>query len=659
MHERVRRRAQPVSAADRAAAATLDSTPPRLSLYDWGASPGRRAAAEGPMQTSASGGSLPERGEPLTFSTATRPGPAARPRQVEFERLPRSVQDRFVAVTRGDAAPTPLFVHHAPRPGAWLCVGASALLAIATFLLLRAGYGEVGSSLAMHGPKMRVVDAVLLAAVAYGLLHAASMGRAVRALPYRTGTFVFPGCVVEAYGPVLRVWPIADADAIETRAGPTPALALRMRDGTRVVVPARSVLDVAHAVDAIVSSRPALMRALAEGDGRVPAELDPLHQGADHAGPTASMTIRPPAWVRFDWAPALGAGALLAVAVVAMRNEASDEAMFRSVAASRAIADYERYLSWGGKHSHEIRDVLLPRAELRRAEAAGTVEAVRAVARAHPTSSILPEIDAALRRALRAQLERAKSAGTVRALDEFSRRYPDADLDAELRAARHALYEKALADWQSTTHPDATTTAWMERLLAWAEQRHDPTLEVRFELRPSKTLADADAQIRKSAHYPGPDALPSRYLTDEAMKLREQRLAAHIERAVARHVPPDVLSARPGKRIAAGAPAPALPTLVIAYTPSWAFTTTACARPDTVFPGLSVPFEVTLLIPGGPPLAIHEQVWRIPEPWRVTLEPGESREHYEQRVYDRMIDGAFEELEQSLPSALFRQSERI
>lgn len=536
-----------------------------------------------------------------------------------------------------------------------MCLGAGAVLAIATFLLLRTGWGELSSAVAIHGPTMRVIDAALLAAVAYGVLHAASMRRAVRALPYRTGTFVFPGCVVEAYGPVLRVWPIAEAEALETRVSPTPALALRMRDGARLVVPARGILEVAHAVDAIVSLRPALMRALAEHDDQALAELDPLHQGAvsNPFGTTAPMKIRRPAWIRLDWALALCAGALLAGALVATRNDGSDEAMFRAVAASRSIPEYERYLSWGGSHSHEVRDVLLPRAELRRAEAAGTVEAVRAVAEANPHSSIMPEVDAALRRAFQAQLEKAERAGTIHALDEFSRRYPDAGLDAQLLAARHALYEKALADWKDTTHADVATTAWMERLLAWAEQSHDAILEVRFELRPSKTLASADAQVEKSVHYPGPDALPSHYLTDDAMKVREQRLADHVEQGIARHFPPDILSARLGERLPPDAPAPTRPTLLVAYAPEWAFTTTPCARPDTVFPGLAFPYQVTLVVPGGAPVAVQKQVWRIPEMWRVTLEPGESREHYEQRIYDRMIDGAFDELEQSLPRGLF------
>ena len=607
------------------------------------------------MQTSTKGGGLRERGEQLTFSATMRPGNAARPKELEFERLPRPVQDRFVAVTRGGAPPAPLFVHHARRPAAWVCVGASVVLAIATLLLLRTGWGQVGSALAIHGAKMRVVDTLLLAGVAFGLLRAASIRRAIRALPYRTGTFVFPACVVEAYGPVLRVWPIAEAEAIETRASPAPALALRMRDGTRVVVPARSVLEVAHAEDAIVSLRPALMRALAEDDAQVLAELDPLHQSAVSSpfGSAAPLKIRRPAWVRLDWALALGAGALLAAAVIPSRNDGSDEAMFRSVAASRSVPEYEGYLSWGGKHSYEVRDSLLPRAELRAAEAAGTVEAVRAVARTNPSSSILPEVDAALRRALRAQLAKAESVGTIHALDEFSRRYRDANLDGELQAARHALYEKASTSWKNTTHADAATTAWMERLLAWAEQSHDPKLDVRFELRPSKTLSSADAQVEKSAYYPGPDALPSHYLTDEAMTLREQHLALRIEQGVERHFPSDVLAAHLGERMPVDAPAPTRPTLVIAYAPEWAYTTTSCSRPQTVFPGLSFPFRVTLVVPGGAPLAIQKQVWRIPELWRVTPEPDESREHYEQRVYDRMIDGAFEQLEQTLTGALF------
>ena len=53
-------------------------------------------------------------------------------------------------------------------------------------------------------------------------------------------------------------------------------------------------------------------------------------------------------------------------------------------------------------------------------------------------------------------------------------------------------------------------------------------VEVRFRLRPSKTLEDADKSAMKSNHYPGPDALPSKHVTPEAMHPREERVAADL-----------------------------------------------------------------------------------------------------------------------------------
>jgi hypothetical protein len=93
--------------------------------------------------------------------------------------------------------------------------------------------------------------------------------------------------------------------------------------------------------------------------------------------------------------------------------------------------------------------------------------------------------------------------------------------------------------------------------------------------------------------------------------------------------------------------------LVITYAPEWAFTTTASTKPKTVFPGLSFAFDAVFALPGGARLAIRSQTLRAPEPWKTRVEPGQSREDYEWRVYDAMLDDAFDRLEKKLSSALF------
>ena len=499
-----------------------------------------------------------EGGEAMTFSATMRPTAVRIAKKISFYTLPRPVQERFAAATRRTAPPAPLVFQRAPRRTVWAYLGGSGAVMLVAILLLRAGWGDVGSSLALHGMKLIAVDIVLWAAAAYGVVHAMALLRALDSLPYKPGTYLFPGCLVEALGPVLRVWSVGDTESIERLSTPAPGLELRMRDGSRVSVLAASGDDAERAEKALAQLRPELGRALAADDAHVLAELDPLHDSAlsSPIGPTEAMKPAVPVWTRFDWGIAAALGVAIGLGLGSSRNVMSDEAMYRTVAAEATVSAYKEYLAQGGRHVEEVRDVLLPRAELQTAAAQGTVEAVEAFQKAHPTSKIVPEIDAALRRAMLAELDKAKKASTIAALDEFAKKYPDNGLGPELKAARHTLYAQALAGWKKKAKADAGTVAFMDRLFAWVEKSSNGTVEVRFRLKPSKTLDDADKKAMKSNHYPGPDALPSKYVTATAMHAREQRVAADLVQGFAGEIPADVLSMKAGAPLGADDPMP-------------------------------------------------------------------------------------------------------
>jgi hypothetical protein len=584
-----------------------------------------------------------------------RPRTVGLPNRVEFYRLPRPVQERFAAATRRTAPPAPLLFRAAARTTVWAFLGGSGLLVVIAGLVLRAGWGDVGSSLALHGARMVALDLVLLAAAAYGVVHAMALLRALDVLPYGPGMYLFPGCVVEATGPVLKVWAVGDAEAIEVVTSPAPGLALRMQGGVRVVVPAGSAEEAERAERALSARRGELAKALAESDPHVLAELDPLHDGAlsSPIGPTERMAYALPAWIRFDWAIAVGIGAVLGLVIVEARNSRSDEAMFRAVAAAGTAPAFQAYLTQGGKHSSEVRDVLLPRAELATVEATGSVDAVEAFAHAHPGSQIQPEIDASLRRLLLVELDKAKKVGTVTALDEFARKYPDNGLTTELQTARHALYTRALAAWKKKAQADAGTSAFVERLLSAVEKRGSPACEVRFRLLPSKTMDDADEKTQKNNHYPGPDALPSHYLTADALATREQKVQQDVVQGFASEFAADVLSVKATPRVAPDAPLPTdVPTLVVTYAPEWSHTNTLSLRPPTLFSGVNFAFDATFALPSGAPLVIKIKSWRGAELWKIKGD-GMTREDFEQKVYDSMIDGAFDQLDKKLTDTLF------
>jgi hypothetical protein len=592
-------------------------------------------------------------GEPMTFSATMRPTDVPIARRIDFYRLPRPVQDRFAAATRSAAPPAPLLFQAAPRSRAWIFVLLGALGALAASALLLAGWGDPSSPLALHGPNLIVLDAILWTAAAYGVVHAMAILRALDVLPYKTGTYLFPGCLVEALGPILRVWSVGDAEAIQATASPA-RVELHLRDGSRASVLAPNAEAAERAQRALEQMRGPLARALAEEDPHVLAELDPLHTSAlsSPIGPTEGMRYSLPLWTRFDYVVATVAGVTVGLLLATTRNSMSDDAMYRVVTATATVPAYQLYLAQGGRHASEIRDVLLPRAELQAAIAQGSVEAVQSFQEAHPTSKIGPEVDAALRQALLVELDKARKVGTMGALDAFTRKYPDNGLAPELKAARHVLYTRALDGWKAKAHADAPTTAFMDRLFAWIEKSGSSACEVRFRLKPPKLLDDADKYVMKSNHYAGPDALPSRYVTTEAMRSREQRITADLVSGFAGEVPSDVVALRAGEPLPAeGADPTNAAVLVVEYSPEWSHLGTVSLRPNTIFAGFNFTYDVRFVLPEGAPLTFKLKSWRGAELWKIKDE-GITREDFEQKVYDSMFDGAFELLGKRLEETL-------
>jgi hypothetical protein len=335
-----------------------------------------------------------------------------------------------------------------------------------------------------------------------------------------------------------------------------------------------------------------------------------------------------------------------------MRNASSDERMYRTVVAAASIPMYEQYLARGGRHSDEVRDTFLTRAQLYEAQRAGTLAALQEFVGSHPGAKIGPEVDAAMRRALLIELDKSKAIGTVVALDDFVRKYPDSHLDAELKAARHVLYTQAFAAWKKNAQVDPSASAFVERLLASAEKL-GPACEVRFRYKLAKSLEEVDKRVAKHAYYPGPEALPSHYFTADAMRPREQRVAQAVVDGFAAAFPADVLAVRAGEPLAADAPAPrGAPVLVVDYTAEWSNATTASTKPRTILVGILFNFDGHFLLPEGAPLQVPVRSWRGPELWKI--KGSVTLEDFHRRVYDAIIDRAFDDLQKRLGDTFFR-----
>lgn len=597
----------------------------------------------------------------LTFSA--KAGGNAVTRKVDFFGLPRAVQERFVASCRRGAHPVPIVFVRAPRTRVLVWVGAGLALALAAFVLARVGMGNVESALALQDVRMLAVYGALFAASAFAFVRAIANAWEARALPAPPGTYVFPAVIVDARSHAMRVHALRDMAGVERSAARPNVLNFTLADGSRLSVEAANLDEAQRAEQELTIAKTELARALEDDNPRAMALLDPLYDGAVSSplGPQEPMRREIPVWARFGWAIALVVAAGFGPLLWLMRNRASDESMYKTVTAEQTIAGYKAYLARGGRHSGEIADILLPRAELAEATKAGTVEAILAFGKAHPNCKIQPEVDEQIRKALLVELEKAKSQKTVMALKDFASRYPmfqQQKLGKDYGQAMHALYASALDGYkQQAPEKDLVGAgALFERLLAFCE-KNGPNVELRFRSRDSKSLAKADEAIGKNSHFLGADTLPSRFFADDKMKPREDDLAQTIVDRFNSAFPPDVAKMKVGADLPDGdLPKLTAPTLVIDYAVEWSRTQAYTQRPRGLFAGINMPFEVSFHVPDGkPPMKVSFTSWRTPDAWGLRDQANGAPGDFAAAVYAQMTNASFDLAKKRSVEALFRK----
>src|SRR5687768_12044730 len=91
---------------------------------------------------------------------------------VDFYKLPRAIQDRFVGSVMSGFPPAPLLAVKgaASTKMAWLGLSAGCFLVLV--IVARLGYGALDSALSIHSAKVLPLYAVLLFGLAFGLVMA-------------------------------------------------------------------------------------------------------------------------------------------------------------------------------------------------------------------------------------------------------------------------------------------------------------------------------------------------------------------------------------------------------------------------------------------------------------------------------------------------------
>ena len=569
----------------------------------------------------------------------------------QFFSLPRPIQERFIESTAGNGAPKPLLYQAPPRNPWLLCLLVTSCLAV----LICGAFGYVGFgrldhrwavnpfwTIAVYGGLLCVATVTLVAAIR-NWNHATNV-------PFRRGVYVFPIGVIDARSAMLQLYPVQKLDELTTRG---TRLKMRFSDGTafefRDVDPQRggkikvTLLDVQQQ----------LSGASDELSSRELGLLDPLFDTGykNPFSPHESMLPARIFWNRHWFALAVVAGAAAGFGLWHLRNLRSVEWMYLRARSLDTPVAYRAYLARGGTNV-DVRDRFLPKAELREAQAAGSVEAIERYLDAHPQSKIAGDIEEALRAALLLELDRAKATGKFAALRAFRKTDPRISLiKPELDAACKDQYRAALVRFKGLAKDSAELSSAFERLLTYAEQ-HGPTVEIRFRRRTPPSVQKADAEVQKSPYCNDPSVAPAQYFNAEHFAPREAKAAAALSERFAEAFSTDILSFEPAAAIDDdGSPvvAVSLPTLVITHRTELSAPFTS-RKPPGVFVGVGLVFKADLLIPGeSPPRAFEYSMWSPPNLKKIEAEGWAPADFYE-----AMAEEGFSQFVKRYLASIFR-----
>jgi len=574
-------------------------------------------------------------------------------KEIDFYQLDRTAQERFVGSVNGRGLPLPILKMASKSALPLILRGASAVCIAVALVLAVVGYGSLGSRMAIQGVGSLVLYVALTALATLGFLVASARAKAYAGSPFKHGVYVFPTGLIDARTAKLRLHPMDDFRGLF---GPDVRGLTVDFGGTSFSFPVTDPAEIAAVKEGLDRARGALGEAAAQGDSvrpRALAALDPLQGYANPLASSDRLTQRKFGWGASAFAIAALVGVVVGAPVWLVRNVRSDEAMFARAAAADDRASYEAYLAVGSRHAAEVSALLLPRAELHEAEKVGTVEAIEQFMKDHPTGQVVPLARASLKAALLAELETAAKAGTLAALNDFAKSHDHALVEAELSAARHAVYQAALARY-AAVGPDKSSAAALlvQRLVAWSEVK-GPRVDVRFHTKRSKTLDRADRAASQSRQFKGVVSIPSRYFDDAAEKAERDAFVADVAKRFTDVFTPEILSLTAGDPVTdpdAALPAQVtVPTLFVEPSVVWAGAIQASHQPRGVFIGVDMVFDAVFRTPdASKPVTVKMDMWRVPE-----LAAAKDSDAPEPIVYAAMRGKAFEQFEKKLLGTFF------
>lgn len=518
---------------------------------------------------------------------------------VDFYKLPRNIQDRFVGSVMSGFPPAPLLVQKGGTPQKLIWVGLSVLSFVILVVVTRLGYGDLESALSLHSWKAVVLYVGLVFGIGFGLVSAYGQLVREKALPYTAGVYHFPACLIDARSDQFKVYDSKDLSGA-AMSGNTVRITFGGGGSFSFLVDATSSTSI---VDEVNRARDRAMHATATEDPKELVAVDPLHNPrfSSPVGPRDPYTLKLPPWGKLGVAVALVIGVALGPVVWLLRNSGSDKTLYARATQTNDVVGYKQYLERGDRYKDEVASTLLPRAELREAIKQNTVEALLAFKSSHPSTKIGPEIQAAIRAAMLAELDKAKAQGSLAAIVDFSKKYPEHGIEPELREATHAVYMRELEAYKKKSpNKDKAVVPFVEKLFGWAE-KHGPKVEVRFRHKKLESMGRADAAIAKSPSFMGEVSYPSHYFDEKHQTKRQQAIGKLLAGKLDAGLSPELFEIEVGAPVSTeDGPLPdvKVPTLFVTHSEEWSGHNVTFNKPRGAYVFLVFVTEGTFVIPG-------------------------------------------------------------
>ncbi|HEY8079158.1 MAG TPA: hypothetical protein VIF62_33730, partial [Labilithrix sp.] len=294
---------------------------------------------------------------------------------VDFYKLPRSIQDRFVGSVMSGFPPAPILAQKGAVPTKLIWLAGSGVCLLAIVIVTRLGYGSLESSLSLHSWKALPLYLALTFGLAFGLVQAFSRVVRERALPYASGVYLFPACLIDARDDTFKIYETKDLQGVDVQAG---AIKVGFTGGVSFVFPLKEPAAGSTLVADVQAGRDRAMHAHATEDPGELVAVDPLHNPrfSSPVGPRDSYAMRLPPWGKLGLVVAGVFAIVFGPTIWFLRNNGSDKTMYATATRLNDVASYRAYLEHGQRSKDEVAGTLLPRAELVEAQKAGTVEAL-------------------------------------------------------------------------------------------------------------------------------------------------------------------------------------------------------------------------------------------------------------------------------------------